>query len=240
MAEVTEEAAVEEVDAAETAEDRFTRQSELIPRERLLQLSCSVIGLGAIGRQVATQLAAIGAPKLKLIDFDDVEQHNITTQGYRIDDIGELKVGAMCDFLAELDGEVELVAIEDRFRPMHSEDGEVIFCCVDKLDAREAIWNTVNDRCQFWADGRMMGEVIRVLAATNMTEHQRYANTLFPDSEAQTGSCTSRSTIYAANMAAAMMVHQFTRWLRDIPVDCDAMLSLLAGELTLLEPAESE
>jgi sulfur carrier protein ThiS adenylyltransferase len=29
------------------------------------------------------------------------------------------------------------------------------------------------------------------------------------------------------------MVHQFTRWLRDIPVDCDTTLNLLAGELAV-------
>jgi len=30
-----------------------------------------------------------------------------------------------------------------------------------------------------------------------------------------------------------MMVHQFTRWLRDIPTDCDTTLNLLSGELTV-------
>ena len=30
-----------------------------------------------------------------------------------------------------------------------------------------------------------------------------------------------------------LMVHQFTRWLRDIPVDFDTTLSLLAGEWTV-------
>jgi hypothetical protein len=29
-----------------------------------------------------------------------------------------------------------------------------------------------------------------------------------------------------------MMLHQFTRWLRSVPVDPDMSLSLLAGELT--------
>ena len=50
---------------------------------------------------------------------------------------------------------------------------------------------------------------------------------------AQRGSCTSRSTIYAASIAAGIMVHQFTRWLRNIPVDNDTTLNLLAGELTV-------
>ena len=79
----------------------------------------------------------------------------------------------------------------------------------------------------------MLGEVLRVLTACKADEFVRYAGTLFPQADAQRGSCTSRSTIYAASIAAGMMVHQFTRWLRDIPVDFDTTLNLLAGEWTV-------
>ncbi|QDU96238.1 hypothetical protein [Lignipirellula cremea] len=57
-----------------------------------------------------------------------------------------------------------------------------------------------------------------------------YAQTRFPQADAQRGSCTSRSTSYAASIAAGLMVHQFTRWLRGAPVDADTTLNLLAGE----------
>src|SRR5262245_14722375 len=52
--------------------DRFTRQADLVPRDRLEGLTVTVIGVGAIGRQVAVQLASIGARRLQLIDFDTV------------------------------------------------------------------------------------------------------------------------------------------------------------------------
>jgi len=39
---------------------RFARQEGLVPRDRLEELSVSVIGVGAIGRQVALQLASLG------------------------------------------------------------------------------------------------------------------------------------------------------------------------------------
>ena len=53
--------------------DRFSRQTELVPRTKLKELTATVIGVGAIGRQVALQLAALGVPRLQLIDFDTVE-----------------------------------------------------------------------------------------------------------------------------------------------------------------------
>src|SRR3954468_13424343 len=65
-----------------TISDRFVRQQDLVPAAKLADLRITVIGVGAIGRQAALQLAAIGARSLKLIDFDRVDLTNVTTQGY--------------------------------------------------------------------------------------------------------------------------------------------------------------
>ncbi len=40
--------------------NRFARQEDLVPRDRLADIRATVIGVGAIGRNVALQLAAIG------------------------------------------------------------------------------------------------------------------------------------------------------------------------------------
>jgi sulfur carrier protein ThiS adenylyltransferase len=80
----------------------------------------------------------------------------------------------------------------------------------------------------------MLGEVIRVLAAADRPSREHYAQTLFPQAEAQPGSCTSRSTIYAAGIAGGLMLHQFTRWLRAIPVERDVALNLLAAEWSVM------
>jgi molybdopterin-synthase adenylyltransferase len=77
----------------------------------------------------------------------------------------------------------------------------------------------------------MLGEVIRVLAAANSQDWAHYVTTLFPESQAQSGRCTAQSTIYAASIAAGLMVHQFTRWLRGLTVEPDTTLNLLASEL---------
>jgi sulfur carrier protein ThiS adenylyltransferase len=122
--------------------------------------------------------------------------------------------------------------IPDRFRPRH-ETGDAVFCAVDKIAAREAIWRTVAERCAFWADGRMLGETLRVLAASTDSERSHYKTTLFSTAEAEQGRCTARSTIYVANLCAALMVHQFARWLRSLPLDRDITLNLLASEMIL-------
>ena len=52
--------------------ERFSRQKDIVPPDRLAACRATVIGVGAIGRQVALQLAAMGVPWLQLIDFDVV------------------------------------------------------------------------------------------------------------------------------------------------------------------------
>ena len=209
--------------------DRFARQQDLVPRQRLAAMQVTVIGAGAIGRQVALQLAAIGTQRIELIDFDRVEATNVTTQGYLAADVGQSQVLATAAALRQIEPAVDVQVAEDRYRPKCPLGGAA-FCCVDSISARAAIWRSAGNRCRFWADGRMLGEVIRVLAASDTTGFARYADTLFPQADAQRGGCTSRSTIYAASIAAGIMVHQLTRWLRGIPVDFDTTLNLLAGE----------
>ncbi len=60
-----------------------------------------------------------------------------------------------------------------------------------------------------------------------------YPTTLLQQSEAQSGACNARGVIYTAGVAAGLMLHQFCRWLRGQPIDCDLSLNLLASELTV-------
>lgn len=74
---------------------------------------------------------------------------------------------------------------------------------------------------------------MRVLTVAEEAGRSHYPTSLFRQSDAQAGRCTAQSTIYTANIAAGLMVHQFTRWLRKLPVDFDTSLNLLATELTV-------
>lgn len=213
--------------------DRFARQGALVPRARAQALGVTLIGVGAIGRQAALQLASLGIGRLQLIDFDRVEASNVTTQGYRAGELGLLKVDATARAVAEIDPHLEIEAHPARYRPA-LEVQEAVFCCVDSISARAAIWKSVQSRCRFWADGRMRGEVLRILAAADDAGRTHYAQSLFRQEEAQAGSCTARGVIYGAAVAAGLMVQQLTRWLRDAPVERDVTFNLWAGELTNL------
>lgn len=74
---------------------------------------------------------------------------------------------------------------------------------------------------------------MRVLTVGDESSRLHYPTTRFAQAEAKRGFCTSRSTTYAAGTAAGLMIHQFSRWLRGISVDCDLSMNLLASEVAV-------
>jgi len=217
------------VDAAQLS-DRYSRQRDIVPPERLAECRATVIGVGAIGRQVALQIAAMGVSWLQLVDFDTVEASNLASQGYLEADLGRPKVEATAELCCRINGELAVQLVAERFR-RSMEIGDVVFCCVDRIEVRRLIWNAVKDRARFFVDGRMSAEVLRVLTACDDPSRRHYPTTLFAAGEAFAGPCTAKTTIYCANVAAGLMLAQFAKWLRHLPVEPDVSLNLLAGEL---------
>ena len=217
------------------SEERYSRQRDIVPADRLATCTTTVIGVGAIGRQVALQLAAIGVPWLQLIDFDTVEESNIASQGYLEADLGRPKVQATAGLCRQIDHSLGIDPVPQRFR-RSMVVGNIVFCCVDSMDIRRLIWNAVKDTVSFFCDGRMSAEVLRVLVVCNAPSREHYPTTLFGNDEAYQGSCTAKTTIYCANMAAGLMLCQFTKYLRALPVDADIQSNLLTCEVTVVCP----
>ena len=216
----------------EQMQERYSRQQDIVPSERLAACKATIVGIGAIGRQVALQLTAMGIPWLQLLDFDVVEISNLASQGYLQDDLGKPKVEATANLCRQINSDLEVHAVNDRFR-RSMEIGDIIFVCVDKIDTRRLIWEAVRDEVSFFTDGRMSAEVLRVLTACDSRSREYYPNTLFTSQEAYAGPCTAKTTIYCANIAAGLMVAQFAKYLRCMPIDADVQLNLLTIELNI-------
>lgn len=212
--------------------DRDIRQRDIIARERLAARTATVLGVGAIGRQVALQCAAIGVPSLMLIDPDTVAPENLACQGYLEDDLGRRKVDATANLCQQVNHELAVESVGHRFRRSMLVS-DTVFCCVDSISDRQFIWEALSDRASFFVDGRMTAEVLRVVTACDAHSMKQYQTTLFAQEEAHVGPCTARSTIYCANIAAGLMVAHFARWLRGLPVEADISLNLLCDELVV-------
>jgi sulfur carrier protein ThiS adenylyltransferase len=212
---------------------RYSRQADIVPAQRLNECAVTVAGVGAVGRQVALQLTAIGAENLTLIDFDIVEESNIASQGYLESDLGMLKTQATCKLCRQINPRINIETVNGRFQRTQTH-GNCLFCCVDSIDARRHIWNSVKDTVSFFVDGRMSGEVLRVITACDGRSRRYYPQTLFNQGQAHRGRCTAKTTIYCANIAAGLMLCSFTRYLRMLPAEADIQLNLLACEMNVL------
>jgi len=212
--------------------ERFSRQRDIVPPERIADCKATVIGVGAIGRQVALQLSAMGIPWLQLVDHDKVEWSNLASQGYLEGDMGKLKVNATLELCWRINAATQINAVPERFR-RSMDIGNIVFCCVDRIDVRRLIWEAVKDRVNLFCDGRMSAEVLRVLTACDSKSRKHYPTTLFNSEEAFVGPCTAKTTIYCANIAAGFMLAQFTKYLRLLPVDPDIQVNLLASEINV-------
>ena len=67
--------------------------------EKLRDRQVAICGAGALGANICESLARVGVNCIRLIDHDRVEQHNISTQPYLLEDVGGHKVDILASYL---------------------------------------------------------------------------------------------------------------------------------------------
>ena len=224
--------------------DRAVRQRDLVPPAELANWHALVIGVGAIGRQVALQLAAMGIGSMTLVDHDHVAIENLAVQGYRPHEIGRPKVEVTAQACRRILPELKIQTRDGRFTRSAALDLPclvsppapklVVFACVDSMSGRRLVFETVRSSAQLLIDGRMAGETLRVLASVRPAEDVYYPTTLFEDDRAHPMPCTGRSTLYAASIAAGLMLSRFASFLRGQIPGRDLLLQLAGDELVVL------
>lgn len=213
--------------------NRNARQKDLVLESKLKDLNVMVIGVGAIGRNLAVQLAAIGTRKLRIVDFDTVETENLAPQGFFEKDLGKPKVEAVMELCRDINSEISIESKNMKFNNNMCQGG-VVFVCIDSINTRKEIFNGICNKCDLFVDGRMSAEYMRILSVSDLESKEYYEKQFFTQEEAYVGSCTAKSTIYAASTAASIMVAQFARWMREIPIEKEICVNLLSMEMRAL------
>lgn len=223
---------------------RQFRMSDIIPAERLAGLSIAIIGVGAIGRNVGLQLAQIGAGRFMLIDPDTIEELNVGPQGHWPADIGKPKVEAVARDMLLINPDMESCqTIQDIYKPGQLTEETIIMACVDSMAARKEIFEAEAEHFNFFCDGRMGAEICRIMTAdsANKVSMDCYAKSLYTDKAALSEPCTAKSTCYCANIAAGLMVAQFSQWLRGIPIfNPQIILNILSAEIVAGIPKKAK
>lgn len=113
-----------------------------------------IIGCGAIGSNVALQLAKLGCNKLFLWDFDTVDEHNITNQVYDETDLGQMKTEALKKHLINNNKDIKVYSFKKYTDQLLQ---GYIFVCVDSIELRKHIYecNQYNEQIKLVIDGRI-------------------------------------------------------------------------------------
>ncbi len=204
--------------------DKFIRQQDVLPPEKLVKLSVVVIGCGAVGSFTVLTLAKMGVTAITVFDGDTVEEHNLPNQWYKPDHVGMNKTDALWDIVYDFTG-VELRANAHHYT--REALAGLVICCVDTMDTRLRIWREVKKfKPDLYIDARMGAEVgkVHVVQPHDPTSCRRYEADLYPSSEAFHAPCTAKATVYcaaglAAHIAAIVAGHVNGRQVRGVVVD---------------------
>jgi len=108
------------------------------------RLSAAVIGVSGTGSVVGEQLARLGFGRVSVIDFDRLEWKNLNRilNSKRVDaDANRLKVDVFAEAVAAYRGEGVAIpvaaSITTRDAVLAAAQSDVVFCCVDTLEARQ-------------------------------------------------------------------------------------------------------
>ena len=183
--------------------DRFIRQRDILPPDKLARLSVTVIGCGAVGSFTVLTLAKMGVGDITVYDGDTVEEHNLPNQWFKPDHLGMNKTDALWDIIHDFTG-VELKANAHHYD--HETLRGIVICCVDTMDTRLKIWREVKKyEPELYLDTRMGAEVGKVLVVhpSLPASCRKYEEELYPSTEALQAPCTAKATVYCAAGLAA-------------------------------------
>jgi molybdopterin/thiamine biosynthesis adenylyltransferase len=219
---------------AQRLAERVDRYQGLLSAATLHKAHVLVVGTGAIGRQVAIQLAAMGVGNMTIVDFDKVEPHNMGPQGYWPSDLGEFKIDAMKSELVGINPDLKLTALNRKFVAGDVKDCGYIVACVDNMDVRKDIFEAATADMldlRLFVDGRMAAESMEVHYVWDDASAQHWRDSWFPPSEMFKEGCTAKATIYCASLAAAFISSGISKAMRGLDLPYTTHLSLLGLSL---------
>lgn len=127
---------------------------------RLRRARALIVGCGALGNEVAKNLAMMGVRLLGLLDMDTVEVANLTRSiFFRETDHGEPKCRVLARRVRDFNPDVEVMPLEGRVEEVLGlgllRRFDLVFSCLDNRLARRALNRLCHKVGKPWVDGAM-------------------------------------------------------------------------------------
>lgn len=188
----------------------FVRQRDWFDPQEHPNTKVLMVGAGGIGSPTAIALSKLGIPTLKLVDFDEVEAHNVPNQMYTMDHAGVSKVDAL-EAMCEVFGASEIYTFEKKGEELEDEHYEgIVVTGLDNMNARKAVWERVKEvgNTDFYIDARLGGQTIVIYAfdpkdKDSVEYYEQFG--IFPQEEAVEAPCTAQSIIDVSFQVASLI-----------------------------------
>jgi molybdopterin/thiamine biosynthesis adenylyltransferase len=199
------------------------RHLEVFSPEKFGQRQIDIIGVGATGSRIGTELIRLGVQHLHVWDDDVIEEHNIGNQDYEESDLEKQKVDAFAARSKRVSG-TDVITHNEKYvgqTPL----GEIVFLLVDSMKARKEIFEKgikLKPSVRFVIETRMGVDQGRIYAFDpSSTSHvNKWEKTLYTDEEAPVSACGATSTIGAtAGLIAGLATWQFIKYANGEPYE---------------------
>lgn len=124
-------------------EERYQRHSliDWFDQNKLAQANIIVVGAGAVGNEVLKNMALLGVGSLFIIDFDRIEEHNLTRSVlFTENDIGGFKADIAANACKRINPNIHVLSsVGDYWDCLKLEvlaKADCVICCVDNYEAR--------------------------------------------------------------------------------------------------------
>lgn len=200
--------------------EETSRFNSAIWFDKTRKQNVTIAGLGGIGSYVVFMLSRLDVNTMTLYDPDIVERVNLSGQLYNSNQIGDYKVDAAANMIANYSNYYSFVAKHEKLDE-NSMISKVTICGFDNMKARkDAFRNWTNfvarlpeeerGECLF-IDGRLAAEELQVfcIKGDDTDGERRYEPYLFSDSQAAPTVCSYKQTTFMANMIGSIIVNLF-------------------------------
>lgn len=107
---------------------------------KLKESSVGIAGLGGLGSNAAISLARAGIGQLVLVDFDKVEEKNLTRQYYFLEQIGKKKVESLKENIKKINPQVKIIThnikLEKGFMEIPFQEVTVVIEALDHAEIK--------------------------------------------------------------------------------------------------------
>ena len=192
-----------------------------------------MVGLGNTGSHAALTIARLGVRQLTLFDPDRVESHNLSSQAYGWEDVGEHKAIAIGRKIHEISENIVINQIPDKFTGQEYNSREsIVVIAVDTMKERKKIYEEMKVVRSYRGgpllliDARIGGPQLEVYSFTDLDE---WAKT-FSDNPSQ-DPCGGRYICYVSVVVGGLIANQVKKFLKGEPYDKSILVHLDSLEI---------